>query len=281
MAKSDKPSVIGILFFMAILPSIEILNSGKKNNSLLTALEYVNTPRRKKVRCVCFCGQEVVIAVSSFRRANISCGCVFINKNGEIKEKVRYGTGSAILRGVYQSMVDRCYKKSATGYRSYGAKGVSVCKEWLDRPKSFYEWAIDNGWKKGLQVDKDIKGNGKLYSPEMCCIVTPEENNAAIKRVKKFEFNGERMDLKEISRVTGVKYGKLSSRIFAHKMSLSEAISHSPTHKYHSIELDGITYTSKQISEIAGISLSAARYRIKHNFSKGVIFKKHKTWNKR
>ena len=51
-----------------------------------------------------------------------------------------------------------------------------VSDEWKNDFKSFYDWCMANGWRRGLEIDKDIKGNGLIYSSEMCCIVTRKEN---------------------------------------------------------------------------------------------------------
>jgi hypothetical protein len=37
-------------------------------------------------------------------------------------------------------MKARCYKKSKTDYKWYGAKGIIVCEEWLSDFMNFYNW---------------------------------------------------------------------------------------------------------------------------------------------
>lgn len=78
------------------------------------------------------------------------------------------------LYKVWNQMKDRCYNPNNPKYNNYGGKGVSVCDRW----KSFcffYVWAIDNGWEKGLSIDRK-DGNGD-YEPGNCRIVTIAENN--------------------------------------------------------------------------------------------------------
>lgn len=54
---------------------------------------------------------------------------------------------------------------------------VTVCEEWYDYD-IFFEWAIKNGWKPGLCIDKDIlKPGNRIYCPEYCCWVTRSENS--------------------------------------------------------------------------------------------------------
>ena len=59
-----------------------------------------------------------------------------------------------------------------------GGKGVKICDEWLNDPKKFDIWAINNGWQDGLTIDRiDSKGN---YTPENCRWVTREDNGRNI-----------------------------------------------------------------------------------------------------
>ena len=71
-------------------------------------------------------------------------------------------------------MLARCYKESHRGYKDYGGKGVYVCEEWKDA-ETFCKWALRNGYKEGMQIDrKDNNGN---YEPSNCHWVTPKKNS--------------------------------------------------------------------------------------------------------
>ena len=86
-----------------------------------------------------------------------------------------------ILYRRFLTIKGRCYIKSAGGYSRYGAKGITICDEWLNSPKAFMEWAKGNGYQEGLHLDKDILCRKldiypQVYSPQTCLWVTPKEN---------------------------------------------------------------------------------------------------------
>lgn len=41
------------------------------------------------------------------------------------------------LSSIFRGMIGRCYTKTDKSYRWYGAKGIKVCKEWIDNPRLF------------------------------------------------------------------------------------------------------------------------------------------------
>lgn len=76
---------------------------------------------------------------------------------------------ASLLSHVRVSMVRRCTNPQNKDYPRYGGRGISVCPEWSD-PKSGYRafavWAIKNGWKPGLTVERNDNNYG--YSPNNC-----------------------------------------------------------------------------------------------------------------
>jgi hypothetical protein len=107
-----------------------------------------------------------------------SCGCL-ISKH---HNRTTHGLGNDHpLYSVWCNMKSRCYNPKNEKFQRYGGRGVKVCDEWLHDFAAFYKWAIGMGWKEGLQIDKDIKGNGLLYSPENC-IITNNKTNANKRR---------------------------------------------------------------------------------------------------
>ena len=110
-----------------------------------------------------------------------SCGCVELSR--KTKHGFRKAKDTHPAYRTYRGMMDRCYNPSVIGYQWYGAKGVTVCDEWKNSPEAFVKWAISNGWKPGLHIDKDILCQAKgisphIYSPETCQWVSAQVNVA-------------------------------------------------------------------------------------------------------
>lgn len=129
------------------------------------------------IKVKCDCGVEKIVEWANFKtgRSN-SCGC-------RRKARKKLYTEHP-LYVIYRGIKDRCYNKNAKSYKYYGKRGVIMCEEWKNSYQSFYRWCIENGWHKGLEIDKDIKGNGLLYSPENCCIITQLENARTKRSIK-------------------------------------------------------------------------------------------------
>jgi hypothetical protein len=86
------------------------------------------------------------------------------------------------LYQIWRGMKRRCTEPNAMGYNLYGAKGVTVCSEWLTSYTKFKEWSLANGYTDTMTIDKDelceAKGiSPKMYSPDTCIWKLREENS--------------------------------------------------------------------------------------------------------
>ena len=122
--------------------------------------------------CKCDCGREKVVLGSSLtRRKNptVSCGC------WNEEKKIKHGMHNTKIYAVWQQMMCRAGEWTCDEYTAsrYKERGIDVCEEWKCF-EVFYEWAIANGYKDGLQLDR--KDNNKGYCPENCHWVTQREN---------------------------------------------------------------------------------------------------------
>lgn len=94
-----------------------------------------------------------------------------------------HGSDNPKLYDVWRSMIARCYNPKNPSYKTYGAKGVTVCERWkrfdlfmkdIMDVVGFDQEKIDMG---KLVLDKDIINRSAMtYSPETCCFVSRSEN---------------------------------------------------------------------------------------------------------
>lgn len=106
-----------------------------------------------------------------------------------------HGDSNTRLYGVWLAMRRRCYLESCKDYKNYGARGISVCKEWKDSYLSFKSWATSNKYEEGLELDR-INTNGD-YEPSNCRWITRVENARNKRSTVFLELNGERKTLQE------------------------------------------------------------------------------------
>ncbi|MBQ6024581.1 MAG: hypothetical protein IJL20_03105 [Lachnospiraceae bacterium] len=87
------------------------------------------------------------------------------------------------LNGVWRCMKYRCHSQSPNNHYAihYRDKGIKVCEEWRNSFRAFYDWAMINGYKEGLVIDR-INPEGD-YEPDNCQWITASENSKRIKRV--------------------------------------------------------------------------------------------------
>lgn len=186
--------------------------TGQRFNRLL-----VIEPKRLKNgkfawKCQCDCGNVVVTQGAQLKNGHIkSCGCY---KNDIARQRcTKHGFSRTKLFYVYQGMHSRCEKTSHKMYERYGGRGISVCEEWSGKDGfiNFYNWAIENGYKERLQVDR-INNNGN-YEPSNCRWVTCYENLMNKSNTLFYEYKGQKKTLKDWAEETGIPYKRLRARI--------------------------------------------------------------------
>jgi len=140
----------------------------------LTVLKFIEphiTPKGvkyKRVLCRCECGAATETWVSSLRRGHtVSCGC----KRTELftDRVTKHGLRFHPIYNTWMNIKERCNNSNKPDFKDYGGRGIKVCKEWENDTASFIKWAEENGWKKGLYIDrKDVNGD---YEPSNCRFV--------------------------------------------------------------------------------------------------------------
>jgi hypothetical protein len=123
--------------------------------------------------------------------------------------KQRHGMTHTRLHSIWRSMRQRCNSPQNKDYKNYGARGITICKEWDSFP-AFYDWAMANGYADNLTLDRE--NNDKGYTPENCRWITNQAQQWN-KRCKKITFNGETHTVEEWSKIIGVSNSCIRDRL--------------------------------------------------------------------
>ena len=102
-----------------------------------------------------------------------SCGCL-LNKARKIagRKNKTHGMKNTRIYRIWNGMKDRCNNPKSCNARYYYDRGVTVCEEW-GRFEPFYKWAMENGYRDDLSIDR-INPYGN-YEPSNCRWATAKE----------------------------------------------------------------------------------------------------------
>ena len=167
-----------------LLPEIQPLELPKVRG-VYTLFEEIDSYRNhnneivRKVEAECNkCGHRLELTYNNISTKNK--GCIKCAAKIAGKEKRDSNPNWEIyneLRSRYNNMKARCYNPDSKDYKNYGARGITICSEWLE-PKvgysNFVEWSVKNGYEKNLEIDR--RDNEKGYSIENCRWVSREIN---------------------------------------------------------------------------------------------------------
>lgn len=124
---------------------------------------------------------------------------------------MKHGLKKHPLYVIWKGIRARCYRISASNYKYYGGRGIVMCEEWKNNFLPFYHWCMDNGWQKGLKIDREINDEG--YSPTNCRIVTHQTNMRNTRVTKMIVRNGLNLSLIEWSEMYNINYRTVKTRI--------------------------------------------------------------------
>lgn len=162
--------------------------------------------------CSCSCGNTVLVDTKSLTtQSTKSCGCYSKEVHKQIFTK--HGESKSKLYFVWNDMKSRCTDKKALPYKDYGGRGIFVCEEWMKSYEPFRDWALSNGYKQGLTLDR--KDVDKGYYPENCRWATMQVqcNNKRNNRIITYEK--ETHTISEWSKITGISKETIRYRLNA------------------------------------------------------------------
>ncbi len=225
---------------------------GKKYGRLTIIEDLGKTDYCRRVMAKCDCGVIKKYPLNGLRMGGTtSCGCFRLECIS--KRMKKHGLSKHPLFSIWSGIIQRCYSKRDPQYRIYGGRGVRVAKEWKNNFQLFYDWCMANGWEKGLEIDKDKMGNGLLYGPNTCSVLTSEENSHYKSTNFNVKFNGETKCLKVWCIELGLNYKITHQRLNRDGWNIEDALN--PSYNNTGQVLKGENspnskFTNKQVIEI-------------------------------
>ena len=132
-----------------------------------------------------FCGTKFKARTSSVKFGDIkSCGCY--KKQAPTKHNL-VGTK---LYNVWKDIKRRTLNPKFKYYLDYGGRGITICDDWKNDVKSFYDWAMSKGYSDDLSLDRIDNDGG--YSPENCrwTTRTVQSRNTRVRKDNKSGYKG-------------------------------------------------------------------------------------------
>jgi hypothetical protein len=148
---------------------------------------------------------------------------------GRSGRRWKHGWSHTKLHRVWCEIHRRCNDPKRERYNRYGGRGIKVCDEWKTDFEPFCKWALSNGYREGLQIDR-INNDGD-YEPTNCRFVTRLQNcrnRPQFKRTEDassavLELLKKNPNFSEVSRLTGLS--RQSVRRIATEHGIYQSIS--------------------------------------------------------
>lgn len=188
------------------------------------------------------------------------------------------------LYAVWSAMKQRCTNPNNKKWERYGGRGISVCAEWKDSYDNFKVWALSNGYREGLTLDRI--DNNKGYEPSNCRWTTYHEQNLNTSRSVHIEYKGEVHSPQEWADLYGLKLKAIYTRMERTGVSFIEALLSVGEKRERLITYKGKTQNLRQWSDELGISytclinrLNCLHLSVKEAFEKPYVRRKSRKSN--
>lgn len=147
---------------------------------------------------------------------------LYFHKSGEDSSHYKHGRSNSRLYRIWSNMKTRCYSKSTTR-KDWQNKGIQMCEEWRTDFKSFYDWAMANGYSDELTIDR-IDNNGN-YEPLNCRWTSYKEQSRNTSRNHYLTFKGQTKTICEWADELGINHRTLCARLNNYGWTIEKTLS--------------------------------------------------------
>ncbi len=193
--------------------SVEIKVGERYGRLTVIAQAERSADNRVRFLCRCDCGNERVVIAKHLKSGNTkSCGC-YKHDQG-VMANTTHNMRKTRLYRIWAAVKYRCTNPNSHGWYKYGARGITICDEWL-KFEPFRDWALANGYRDDLTIDRiDVNGN---YEPSNCRWATNYTQSNNRRNNVYITHEGVTHTLKEWADITGVNYYTMHNRYKAGK----------------------------------------------------------------
>lgn len=127
-----------------------------------------------------------------------------------IKNVTTHGMSNTRLFNTWVRLKQKCYNSNDSHYKYYGSRGIVVYQEWLDDFMNFYNWAMENGYRDDLTIDRiDVDGN---YEPDNCRWVDMKIQCNNRRNTKYITYNGKTQTISQWCDELNLPYKRVIQR---------------------------------------------------------------------
>lgn len=152
------------------------------------------------LKCKCLCGTvKIMKAVDVVYGRSKSCGCLKTESARRVIKlshviNTTHGMSRTRIYKIWARMLSRCFNKNNTRFSSYGGRGITVCKRWLE----FTNFYADMGdCPPGKTLDR-FPDNDAGYKSSNCRWATPKQQQRNMRTTSFIKYRGRRHVLRDL-----------------------------------------------------------------------------------
>ena len=184
-----------------------------------------NGKRYRMVECRCECGTLRSLTLESLRQIapSRSCGC--IQREADVKgghKNRTHGQSKSITYSSWAEMKQRCLNSNKVAHERYGARGIAVCKQWLESYETFLaDMGERPSRRHSLDRYPDLNGN---YEPGNCRWATHQQQARNRSNNVMLTFCGETMCISAWAERVGLPRKTIEKRLNKYGFTVDEAL---------------------------------------------------------